>query len=424
MSKQPEFRFPKDFLWGASTSSHQVEGGTYNQWTVWELENAARLAKTAEQRLGWLPRWDDIKKQATDPNNYVSGEAVDHLNRYEHDLDIAKNLNLNAFRFSIEWSRVEPEEGKWDESTIEYYRKYLKAIKKRGLEPVVNLWHWTNPVWFEELGGFEKRSNKRYFLRYAATIIEEFGEDLKYVIIHNEPNIYAWFSFVEGIWPPAKKSKTSFLKVYSTLVASHRQTYKLLKDRAPHIQYTSVPQMVLNVPKDSNNYWHKLSAGTSNVFNNWLWLWMTRGCYDFIGFNNYFKNYVRGMGPKGIDNPKSPINDLGWYMEPAGAAEMAQAIHRRYPAKPIMITENGVADSRDKHRQWWLEKTLASLSDARSQGVDIIGYFHWSLLDNFEWAEGWWPKFGLVAVDREHDMKRTVRPSAKWLADQIKNQTH
>ena len=148
--------FSKHFYWGASTASHQVEGGTENQWSVWELAHAKELAKTAKDRLSYLPSWPDIKEQAQDPANYVSGQGVDHYRRYKEDFDIAKSLNLNAFRFGIEWSRIEPKEGDWDEQQIEHYHTYIKELKKRGLEPFLNIWHWTMPTWFTDKGGFKK----------------------------------------------------------------------------------------------------------------------------------------------------------------------------------------------------------------------------------------------------------------------------
>lgn len=411
--------FPEGFFWGASTSSHQVEGGTYNQWTVWELENAGRLAKEAPTQLNWLPVWKSIEAKVSDPNNYVSGEGVQHFTRYKEDFDIAKGLGLNAFRFSIEWSRIEPEEGKWDQAAIDHYRNYIRELKKRGLEPFLNLWHWTNPVWFEEKGGFLKHGNIGYFLRFAATVMEEFGDELNYVLILNEPNIYAWYAYGEGRWPASKHSIFAFLRVYVNLMSAHRQAYKLLKRIAPNVQYSSAPQLVMNVPKDPNNYWHKFGAWTANIGNNSVWFWATRGRYDFIGFNNYFKNYMKGVGIN-FDNPKVPLNDMGWYMEPAAVAEVARDLHRKYPDMPLFITENGVADAGDKHRKWWIQETLKAVSTAVKDGVPIKGYFHWSLLDNFEWAEGWWPKFGLVEVDREHGYKRKLRPSAKWFAATIK----
>lgn len=414
--------FPEDFLWGASTSSHQVEGGTYNQWTVWELEHAGDLAKKAPQTYGQLANWNSIKVEATNPENYVSGLAVDHFNKYETDFDIAQALNLNAFRFSVEWSRIEPEEGQWDRAAIEHYRRYILALKARGLEPVLNIWHWTNPVWFEAKGGFERWTNLGYFHRYAAKLIEELGDDLKYAIILNEPNNYAWYSYLDGRWPPQKKSWPAFLHVYMNLLLAHRKTYQILKHVNPNLLLTSSPQLSLNVPKDATKWQHRLAAWIDNWTNNWLWLKLTRKRVDFIGFNNYFKNYTMkpGGNPEDFDNPAEPVNDLGWYMEPTTIEEITVAISQRFPEKPLMVTENGVADAADAYRKWWLEETMKGLEKARAQGANLIGYIHWSLLDNFEWADGWWPKFGLVAVDRDKNMKRTVRPSAKWWARWLK----
>src|SRR3954468_9008402 len=131
--------FPKDFMWGASVSAYQVEGGNHSQWTVWELAHAAELAKTAEKRYGHLPRWDEIKKQAKDPNNYVSGRAIDHYRLYEEDFKLLKKLNLNTFRFGVEWSRLEPEEGVWDEEAFDHYRRYIEKLKEMDIEPVMNI---------------------------------------------------------------------------------------------------------------------------------------------------------------------------------------------------------------------------------------------------------------------------------------------
>ena len=139
-------QFPPNFFWGASTASHQVEGGNHNQWSVWELEHAKELAETAESRLGWLPGWEDIKKRAETPDNYVSGRGVGHYQGYKEDFTLAKKLNLNAFRFGIEWARLEPSQGKWDEKEIQHYRDYIKELRRKGLEPFLNIWHWTMPT--------------------------------------------------------------------------------------------------------------------------------------------------------------------------------------------------------------------------------------------------------------------------------------
>src|SRR5689334_6892587 len=135
MPEDTKKEFPKDFMWGASVSAHQVEGGNHNQWTVWELAHASELAKTAAERLDWIPSWKDIEREAKKPESYVSGRGVKHYEHYEQDFDLLKKLNLNSFRFSIEWSRLEPSEGEWDEKEVEHYRQYIEALKQRGIEP-------------------------------------------------------------------------------------------------------------------------------------------------------------------------------------------------------------------------------------------------------------------------------------------------
>src|SRR5512139_2764276 len=172
---------PKQFFWGASTASHQVEGHTQNQWSVWERQRAEQLAKTAHKRYGWQPNWKDIEAQATNPANYISGHGVEHFEHYQEDFDILKKLNLNAFRFSIQWARLEPEEGKWNPAAVEHYKKYIHELRARHIEPFLNLWHWTMPVWFTDKGGFAKRSNIKYFKAYVQKIAEELLDEVDYV---------------------------------------------------------------------------------------------------------------------------------------------------------------------------------------------------------------------------------------------------
>nr|MBA3758652.1 glycoside hydrolase family 1 protein [Candidatus Saccharibacteria bacterium] len=217
-----KYKFPKHFVWGASTASHQVEGGTLNQWSIWELSHAQELARTAEQRVGHTPEWEHIKKQATDPNNYVSGKGVDHYNRYREDFDIVKSLHLSAFRFGIEWSRLEPVEGVWDEKAVAHYLSYIKELKKRNIEPFLNIWHWTMPTWFTDKGGFTKRSNLAYFDRFVQKIADEYGHEITYVITLNEPNVYSTFSYTTGEWPPQEKNMLNFFKVYWNLTRAHK----------------------------------------------------------------------------------------------------------------------------------------------------------------------------------------------------------
>ena len=243
-AEDANINFPKDFLWGASVSAYQVEGGNHNQWTVWELAHAAEQAKTAEKRYGHLPHWDEIKKQAKDPNNYVSGRGIDHYNLYEDDFKLLKKLNLNTFRFGVEWSRLEPEEGQWNQEAIEHYRGYIEKLKDMDIEPVINLWHWTSPVWFAEKGGFDKGSNLKYFDRFVKKISDEYGHMLRYVITLNEPNNYITFGYLLGTWPPGEKNFIRAFRNYWNLVEAHRRAYKILKLHHPEMQVGIAAQLL------------------------------------------------------------------------------------------------------------------------------------------------------------------------------------
>jgi beta-glucosidase len=408
--------FPKDFLWGASTSSHQVEGGTHNQWSVWELAHAAEMAKTAGKRLDWLPNWHEVKARAENPENYISGRGIDHYRRYEEDFKLVKQLNLNSFRFGIEWSRIEPEEGIWDEAAIEYYRGYIEKLKEMDIEPVMNIWHWTMPIWFTDKGGFEKAANIKYFVRFVEKVGGSYGHLLKYVITLNEPNVYASFSYFLGQWPPQTKSPIKMAVVYWHLARAHRQSYKVLKNLHPKLQIGVASQLGNVQAKRPHNLFDEMSTKIMRYGWNWWYLRRIRRCQDFVGINYYFTDYYSGLFKK--QNPSQPVSDLGWYMEPEGLYPLILRSWARFK-KPIIITENGVADAKDEFRRWWIEESLVAMEKARSEGIPVVGYFHWSLLDNFEWAYGWWPKFGLVEVDRAHGMKRTIRPSAKWFAERI-----
>lgn len=418
--------FPEGFLWGGSTASHQVEGGTHNQWTVWELANAKRLADTAEERLGWMPKWDTVKAQAKNPDNYISGRGIKHYELYTLDFDIAKKLNLNSLRFGIEWSRVEPEEGVWDIEEFQHYRDYIEELLARGLEPVLNIWHWTMPTWFTDKGGFEKRKNIVYFEQFVKKLCQELPvKKLRYVLTLNEPNVYASFGYLTGEWVPNKKSVWTFMKVYYNLVLAHRRAYKILKRANHRLQIGVAAQLANTQPKRPQNIADMFATRWMRYFWNWWFLNRIRKYQDFVGFNYYFTDYyqfnnIKSWRKEGMisrKNPQTPVNDLGWYMEPEGLHPLLVRVWAHYK-KPIMVTENGLADQDDEHRQWWLEESIVAMERALSEGVEVIGYQHWSLLDNFEWAYGWWPKFGLVEVDRK-TMKRKVRPSAKYLADRI-----
>ncbi len=193
-------------MWGAAPSAHQVEGGNRNDWNEWESANAERLAAEAEKNFGHLAVWPMIQKEAKRPENYISGAACDHYHRFREDFDIAKSLGHNAHRFSIEWSRIEPEEGKFDEKEIEHYREVINAIRERGMEPSVTLWHWTNPIWVRDQGGWKNPKTVTAYVRFAKYIMEQFQTSVQYWQPFNEPNLYTALGYITGAQPPGENN--------------------------------------------------------------------------------------------------------------------------------------------------------------------------------------------------------------------------
>ncbi len=412
--------YPEGFLWGASTAGHQVEGWSDDQWSRWEQENAAELARTADSRLSWIPDYQNsVSKLASDPENYISGLGVEHFKRYKQDFKLIKKLGLNSFRFTVEWSRIEPQEGAFDPAAMKHYSDYIDQLIADGIEPVLNLWHWTHPTWFEDKGAFTKRKNIKYFLRFIKKI-QPLLEKVTWIVTINEPNNVIWFQYIAGEWPPAEKGKyLKALWTFSNLISAHKQAYLAIKRRNPSSEITTAHSSSINVAKNTGSFTQRRVAVMANYFANTWYLRRIRNYQDVIGFNYYFKNYINGLSPMAFDNPKEPVSDLGWYMEPYALIEVLRDFHKRFPNKRLLVLENGVADHKDQYRKWWIEETLRALDDAVREDIPIAGYLHWSLLDNFEWAVGWWPKFGLVEVDRENNMQRKIRPSAIYYAEEV-----
>jgi beta-glucosidase len=415
MQKKPILAFPKKFLWGAATSAHQVEGGTHNQWTVWELENAKSKAAQAKFHFEDLESWSRIEKEASDPQNYVSENSVDHYNRYEEDFDLLEKMNMNAFRFSIEWSRVEPEEGAWNVEAVEHYKKYVASLKKRGIEPVVTLFHFTLPVWFVAHGGFEKRSNTRYFVRFAEKMIRELGTNVRLIITLNEPEVYAHESYFAGNWPPNVTSKWKFWRVMNNLAYTHNKTVAAIHGINRRYK-VSISKNSCYFYAGDDAWLSRKSAEVMQHFQDDYFLKKVAKSCDFLGVNFYFSNRVYGYR---VHTPDNKISDIGWDLSPGDIQYALERLNEKYHL-PILITENGLADAEDEHRQWWITGTLRGMQKAMENGVKLEGYLHWSLLDNFEWDKGNWPRFGLARVDYK-TLERRLRPSALWFGKVIKH---
>lgn len=407
-------KFPKRFLWGASTAAHQVEGGNHNQWTIWELENAKSLAVQSEYHIGDYDSWGRVKNQAKSPGNYVSDKLADHYARYNEDFDLLQKMNMNAFRFSVEWSRIEPDEGAWNIGAIAHYKEYLAGLKKRGIEPVVTLFHFTLPTWFSDRGGFEKRSNVKFFTRYVNKIVSEFGSSVRYIITINEPEVYAFEGYYLGNWPPNGTGLYRFWRVTNNLALAHKKAAKAI--------HSINRRYKVSISKNSNyfyagdNSWlSNLSTSVMQYFQDDYFIKKYIKHCDFLGVNYYQSQRVYGYR---IHNPVDKNSDVQWHMAPGDIEYAVERLWNKYH-KVIIIVENGLADNRDEWRKWWLTETILGMQRALKNGVKIEGYMHWSLMDNFEWAYGKWPRFGLVEIDYSTG-RRSLRPSAKWLGNVIK----
>lgn len=421
--EQKILKFPNGFLWGAATASHQVEGNNHNDWTEWEKKNAERLAAEAGNKwAGWQKKkFPEMFK----PENYISGSACDHYNRFREDFDIAKSLGHNAHRLSIEWSRVEPEEGEFNEKEIDHYRGVARALRDRNLEPFVTLWHWTNPLWIRDIGGWENKKTIAYYSRYVEKIVAALGNEIKFWMPINEPTVYTGHAYVIGVFPPQVKNFFKADKVLKNLTAAHKNAYKLihekLRDKA---MVGSAHNYQYHVPYRK---WHPLDLLLTKILYYVRDVKSTRQAndyQDFIGLDYYYRDTVKFVLRGGrfpfadIKNPNTEISDMGWDICPEGIYHILKDLKKFN--KPIYITENGIAEAEDEKRKKFITEHLKYIHKAIEEGADVRGYFYWSLLDNFEWDKGWWPKFGLYAVDRK-TFKRIARPSAKVYANICKN---
>ena len=406
-----KLQFPKGFLWGAATSAHQVEGNTTNDWSEWEKENAERLAKEAHKKFGHIKYWERLRPEAEDPKNYISGIACDHYNRFKEDFDLAKSLHHNAHRFSIEWSRIEPVEGQFDEQALNHYRDVLLALHERGLTPFVTLWHWTMPLWLRDKGGVSSKEFPVYFERYTHFVVSRLNDLVTFWIPLNEPTSVIAGSYTTGQWPPQKKSYFVAHRVYKILADSHKRAYQVIHEINPNAQVGLANLLHSFEPYHEHSFFDMLMIRFLHFFTNEYFLRLTRGTHDFLTAQYYFHN--RFKFPRKVHLGDKPINDLGWEIYPKGIYNVLKELHQYN--LPIYIPENGLADAFDDYRLDFIRDHLLWVYQAIEEGVDVRGYFYWSLLDNFEWDKGYWPRFGLIAVDRT-TQTRTIRPSARAYA--------
>lgn len=393
-------QFPDGFFWGAATASYQVEG--YNENCDWAL--AARQGKVPQ-----------------------AGRLADHYHRFEEDFDIAKELGHNAHRFSVEWGRIEPRDGVFDEVEIEHYREVLRALKKRKITPFITLWHFTLPLWLSEKGGCEHKDFPKLFARYCAKVVEALGDLCEYYSTINEPNVYATHCYLYGTWPPFKRasifgikvgkedgtsertgSRASFwnilayYRVVDRLARAHNLAYDAIKEVKPDANVSVVKHV--HAFDHNGKVFNKLRAWVMTCFQTYFYMDKVRQKLDMIGLN-YYRHTKYG------DTQSYLLTDMGWNINPAGIYG-ALKILSRYKL-PIVVAEAGIADRSDRFRADYIRIQVAAMHKALEEGVDVRGHMYWSLMDNYEWALGTEKCFGLVEIDYQ-TLKRTIRPSAHY----------
>lgn len=367
-------RFPEGFYWGAATASYQVEGGIENcDWA-----QAARAGKVP-----------------------VCGAACDHYNRYEADFEIAKKLGHNCHRISIEWARIEPQEGKFDEREIGHYLAVLAALRARRLKPFVTLWHFTLPQWFVEKGGFDNPEAPEIFARYCGYVARKLGNDCRHFATMNEPTVFASVGWIRGDWPPFHiNDYRGYWRTMRALIRAHRRAFDAIKAAAFGADVGIVHHVVYF--HANANPLNKLRAKILNWVSTHYLISRVRGTCDSIGVN-YYQHKKFGETRAYVKT------DMGWDVYPEGLCG-ALLMLKRY-GKPLWVSEAGVADAKDTLRADYITRLIRGMHEAIARGADVRGFMYWSLLDNYEWARGFEMRFGLVHVDFK-TQERTVRPSA------------
>jgi beta-glucosidase len=407
MASQRLLRFPDGFLWGTASASHQCEGGnTNNQWYRWEQQGHILSGDTCAAAANWWQQAED-------------------------DFELAEQLESNALRLSLEWSRVEPQEGRWDSSAIDRYRAMLSDLRHRHILPIVTLHHFTEPLWFAERGGFTVPENIPLFVRYVQYAVAQLHDLCDFWITFNEPNVYAVMGYLLGTYPPGEHDLKCTLLVMRNLLQAHVESFYAISELQPEsrigycLHYRLFdparpawpPDVAAASLQEESFNWSLLKAAESGHFSFPLNLVLeplkhAPGTRDYHGVNYYTREMVRfdptrpgELFARRFDRPGAILNDPGLEetfgeIYPAGLYRVLKAVYKRTRGnKPLYITENGFSDARDNRRPRAILEHLAMVQRAIQAGIPVRGYLHWTLVDNFEWAEGWGARFGLVELN-------------------------
>ncbi len=401
-----------DLLLGVASSATQIEGGDENN-------NWARFAAEGKVEDGTSPL-----------------RANDHYNRFREDIDLMAEVGVEVYRFGIQWSRIGARRGQFSDEAIAHYRDEILYMLEKGIRPLLTIHHFTNPLWFEDMGAFESKECVDCFMAYVRKVVDAFGDLVAEYITINEPNVYVTKSLFYGEWPPEKRSVSALLKAFSNMTACHMAAYNYIHEARRAKGYTDTAVSFANhlrvfAPKNPRNLWHRTAA----FLTSWLFqdaitdAMMTGRCrlpvlrrkgirrgryYDFIGINYYSRSTVSGIADGVAEDAFK--NDLGWEIYPQGLIELSTALHAKYDA-PVYVTENGTCDNTDAFRAKFLYDQLEQIACTDNP---ITRYYHWSFTDNFEWREGEQARFGLVQIDYE-TQQRTVKNSGKLYASIIRH---
>ena len=385
-----ERTFPDGFVWGTATAAHQIEGGNWNNdWWAWEHAPGSPCAEP-------------------------SGDACDSWHRWDRDVALVADLGLGSYRFSVEWSRIEPEPGEWSHAAVAHYRRLCEALLARGIEPTVTFHHFTTPRWVAARGGWEEPATAELFAAFCGRLAGELGDVVRRACTINEPNIVATVGWLLGLFPPGKINAALRARVNEVFVDAHRRAVDAIRSAAPGLPVGLTLSMTEYQAVDGGEEQvERMRAEIEDVF-----LDATAGD-DFLGVQTYSR---MRLGPGGVLGPEEgvPVLPMGYEYWPRSLeACLRRAWDRTGGQVPLVVTENGIGTDDDAQRIAYVHEALTGVLRALADGIDVRGYTYWSLLDNFEWAYGYGPRFGLVSVDRM-TFERTPKPSAAWYAEVVR----
>jgi beta-glucosidase len=377
--------FPKGFVWGVAGAAHQIEGGNWNNdWWVWEHAPDTACVE-------------------------VSGDCCDSFHRYADDIAMVRDLGFGSYRFSLEWSRIEPEDGEFSRAALEHYRRMLATCHECGIEPVVTFHHFTTPRWMAERGGWAQPVIIDKFARFCEKSVAYFGDLIGMACTINEPNVVSLLGYLMARFAPGLADFSLYAKASEHLRDAHVRAYDVLK--------AGPGEFPVGLTLSMSDWWTpeggEPGLERARSMHEDYYLEATRG-NDYIGVQAYTRTRIGLDGLPADPDPGSPIIESTGYEYWPQSLEAAIRHAVAVTGNPVYVTENGIGIDDDPTRIRFVTEALQGLDRCLADGLDVHGYTYWSLLDNFEWAEGYKPRFGLVAVDRE-SFVRTPKPSAAWL---------